>query len=191
MEVFMKMRLLVFLFIAVCVSGFLSLVIAQIGIPVTIPQLQQVSLDSLVKLDILQSNSAGSKLDKSPYWHGADVSADTIRVTGVVIVKPRVLTYTLARYNIFIQDTTTGQVWGGLNVLTDDTSANAQNTGITALDTGMVVTITGRSSERYWRSKQQSYRIVCLSARFRSNSCSNRISEIFTMALEIVRIQWK
>lgn len=115
---------------------------------VTIPQLQQVSLDSLKKLDSVQGGAGGKSLQLSPYWHGSDVTgADTVTVTGVVIVKPGVLSYTLARYNIYIQDTTTGQLWGGLNVLTGDTSASAQASGINALDTGWVVTITGRVTE--------------------------------------------
>jgi len=115
---------------------------------VTIPQLQQVPLDSLKKLDSLQSGAGGKSLQQSPYWKGSDVTgADTVSITGVVVVKPGILTYTLARYNIFIQDTTTGQLWGGINVLTNDTSTSAQSTGITALDTGMVVTMTGRVTE--------------------------------------------
>jgi DNA/RNA endonuclease YhcR with UshA esterase domain len=115
---------------------------------VTIPQLQQVPLDSLKKLDSLQNGTGGKILQQSPYWKGSDVTgADTVTITGVVVVKPGILTYTLARYNIFIQDTTTGQLWGGINVLTNDTSTSAQSTGITALDTGMVVTMTGRVTE--------------------------------------------
>jgi hypothetical protein len=113
----------------------------------TIPQLQIVSLDSLKKLDSLQGATGGKSLQASPYWGGADANADTVTVTGVVMVKPGVLTYTLARYNIYVQDTTTGAVWGGLNVLTNDTSAQAQASGIAALDTGMVITITGRILE--------------------------------------------
>ncbi|MCX6143204.1 MAG: hypothetical protein NTZ35_08290 [Ignavibacteriales bacterium] len=114
---------------------------------VKIPQLQMVPLDSLKKLDTLQALAAGASLDKSPYWHGANANADTVSVTGVVIVKPGILTYTLARYNVYVQDTTTGAVWAGLNVLTNDTSSGAQAGGIAALDTGMVVTITGRVLE--------------------------------------------
>ena len=114
---------------------------------VTIPQLQYVSRDSLLKLDTLQSAAAGKYLDKTPYWHGADANSDTVSITGVVMVKPGILTYTLARYNIYIQDTTSGQLWGGINVLTNDTTTAAQASGFTALDTGMVVTITGRVVE--------------------------------------------
>ena len=109
---------------------------------VTIPQLNQVPLDSLLLMDAQQS-TAGTKLDDTQYV----ITNDTVRVTGVVLVKPRILTYTLARYNIFLQDTTTGQVFAGLNVLTNDTSATAQGTGITALDSGDVVTVVGRALE--------------------------------------------
>jgi len=142
----MRMRFLVFLLIAVCLSGGLIVATAQIGKSVSIPQLQTVSIDSLLKLDLLQSAAAGNKLDKSSYWNGSDANSDTVRVTGVVMVAPKTLTYTLARYNIFIQDSA-GRVFGGLNVLTDDTTATAQSTGINALDTGYVVTITGKLKE--------------------------------------------
>ena len=144
----MNKRLRIFLFMALCISAFSTIVLGQpIGKVMTIPQLQIVSIDSLLKLDTLQGAAGGASLDKSPSWHGSDTKADTVRITGVVIVKPSILTYTLQRYNTYIQDTATGQLWGGLNVLTDDSTANAQNTGIAALDTGMIVTITGRVTE--------------------------------------------
>ena len=115
---------------------------------VTIPDLQQVPLDSLLKLDTLQAGAGGKSLQQSPYWHGSDITgADTVTITGVVMVKPGVLTYTLARYNTYLQDTTADALWAGLNILTNDTSAQAQATGITAIDTGMVITITGRVTE--------------------------------------------
>lgn len=143
----MNRRLLPTLLVVLVSVGLVSSAIAQVK-NLTIPQLQQVSRDSLLKLDTLQGGANGKSLQQSPYWHGSDATgADTVKVTGVVMVKPGILTYTLARYNIYIQDTTTGQLWGGLNVLTNDTSTQAQATGITALDTGMVVTITGRVTE--------------------------------------------
>jgi hypothetical protein len=115
---------------------------AQVGQTRTIRELQEVPMDSLALMESLQS-TARTSLDDTPYA----IRNDTVRVTGIVLVRPRVLTYTLARYNIFIQDTTTGAVWAGLNVLTNDTSAAAQTTGITALDSGDVVTVTGRALE--------------------------------------------
>ena len=143
----MERRLLQTFLVVLVSVGIVTTTFAQVKV-VTIPQLQQVSRDSLIKLDTLQGGAGLKSLQQSPYWHGSDATgADTVRVTGTVIVPPGVLTYTLARYNIYIQDTTTGQLWGGLNVLTNDTSSNAQATGITALDTGDVITITGRVTE--------------------------------------------
>jgi hypothetical protein len=146
----MKIRLLTFLLLVACLSGLVLTASAQKV--VSIPQVQFVNQDSLVKLEAAPTATSSYGLDKSPYWHGTgttyndDAKNDTVTVTGVVIVAPRVLTYTLTRYNIFIQDSA-GRIWGGLNVLTDDTSANAQLTNITALDTGMVVTVTGKLKE--------------------------------------------
>jgi hypothetical protein len=144
----MKLSLPILLLVVFCAGGVLTPAVAQKV--VSIPQLQFAPLDSLLKLDTLQSVSTAFRLDKSAYWHGAapndDSKNDTVTVTGVVIAAPNVLTYTLARYNVFIQDSA-GRVFGGLNVLTDDTSANAQATGINAIDTGMVVTITGKLKE--------------------------------------------
>jgi hypothetical protein len=170
MEVFMKMRLLGFILIAVGSCGFLSLANAQKVI--TIPQLQAASRDSLLKLDTLQNAAGAIRLDKSAYWHGSgtayndDSKNDTVQIKGVVIVAPRVLTYTLARFNIYIQDSA-GHVYGGLNVLTDDTSATAQGTGITALDTGDVVTVTGKLKEYSANGQNNSLtEILCYSKGF-------------------------
>ncbi len=166
----MKMRLLVFILIAICICGFLSTTNAQKVI--TIPQLQYTSRDSLLKLDTLQNAASAIRLDKSSYWHGSgtayndDAKNDTVQVKGVVIVAPRTLTYTLARFNIYLQDSA-GNVFGGLNVLTDDTSATAQGTGITALDTGDVVTITGKLKEYSASGQNNSLtEILCYSKGF-------------------------
>ncbi len=137
--------LLLFGIFLVGLTGFTNSAFAQIK-DVTIQQIQQVSLDSLLSLDILQADAKGKLKDKSPSWNGSDLKADTVRITGVVMVKPRILTYTLARYNIFVQDQN-GKVWAGTNVLTNDTSAQAQATGITALDSGDVITMVGRVTE--------------------------------------------
>lgn len=133
----MRTHLLLTIF---CLAGIVSLASAQKN--VTIPQLNMVPLDSLLKMDQLQS-AAATALDETQTVR----NNDTVRVTGVVLVKPRILTYTLARYNIFIQDTTTGAIFAGLNVLTNDTSEAAQTTQITAIDTGDVITIVGRALE--------------------------------------------
>ncbi|OGU71405.1 MAG: hypothetical protein A3H45_02550 [Ignavibacteria bacterium RIFCSPLOWO2_02_FULL_55_14] len=115
---------------------------AQVGQQRTIQEIQQVSDDSLALLQSQQA-SARFSLDETQYAQ----RFDTVRVTGVVLVRPRILTYTLARYNIFIQDTATGAVWAGLNVLTNDTSDAAKSTDITTVDSGDVITVTGRVLE--------------------------------------------
>ncbi len=135
-----SLRFVTIMFAIALTVGAVMPMQAQVADTVTIPQIQMVPVDSLLIMDVQQSAAAG-RLDDSPY------NNDTVVVTGVVIVKPRILTYTLARYNIFIQDTATGQVWGGLNVLTNDTSDQAQSTLITALDSGDVVTVKGRITE--------------------------------------------
>ncbi|MGB2868706.1 MAG: LamG-like jellyroll fold domain-containing protein [Bacteroidota bacterium] len=125
----------------------LSPVQPAITVIMSIPVIQQVSLDSLRLLDILQADTTGRSLDDSPSWRGGDANSDTVTITGVVLAKPPILTYTLARYNVFIQDTSTGRVWGGLDILTNDTSVAAQSTGIAAVDTGDVITVVGRVTE--------------------------------------------
>jgi hypothetical protein len=114
---------------------------AQMPAPqITIRQLQEVPLIKLQQMDNLQADAASQNLDWSTY------TDDTVSVVGVVLVAPRVLTYTLARYNIYIQDTS-GRIWAGLDVLTGDTSAQAQSTLITAADSGYVVRFTGKITE--------------------------------------------
>ena len=136
-EVTLKQRaflLLLFMY------GVLSVAVAQISF--TIPQLNQVPLDSLLKMDSLQASANVGLDDTDPVK-----ANDTVSVVGIVVVRPRIVTFTLARYSIFIQDTTTGQLWGGLFVLTNDTSSEAQTTLIASVDTGMVIKVVGRALE--------------------------------------------
>ncbi len=135
----MKQRIL---FLLLCAAVIVGLAVAQTPKDYTIRQLNQVPIDSLLLMDSQQTTARGSLDDTDPVKIN-----DTVRVVGVVLVKPRVLTYTLARYNIFIQDTTTGEIFAGLNVLTNDTSSQAQSTLITAVDSGMIVRMVGRALE--------------------------------------------
>ena len=141
----MRLRLLSLAAVIALLAGITASLQAQKS--VTIMQLQTVSRDSLLRLDTLQGATGAGTLDNTPYWHNSNTLADTVVVTGILTVAPGTLTYTLNRYNIYIQDTTTGQVFAGLNVLTNDTSAAAQLTGINALDSGYVVQVTGRVLE--------------------------------------------
>jgi hypothetical protein len=135
----MKQRIL---FLLLCVTVIVGLAVAQTPKDYTIRQLNEVPIDSLLLMDSQQTTARGTLDDTAPIKIN-----DTVRVVGVVLVKPRLLTYTLARYNIFIQDTTTGEIFAGLNVLTNDTSSQAQSTLITAVDSGMIVRMVGRALE--------------------------------------------
>jgi hypothetical protein len=181
----MRMRLLIFLLVAIFASGTLFVATAQIGKVATIPEIQYAHPDSLAKLDVVQSGT-GYWLDKSQFWHGtganSDAKNDTIRVTGVVTVAPQVLTYTLARYNIFIQDSA-GRVFGGLNILTDDTTAKAQSSGINGLDTGLVVTITGKLKE-YGSQNNSLTELLAYSQGFFDNVQPVEITNIYGVAGE-------
>ncbi|MCK9409340.1 MAG: T9SS type A sorting domain-containing protein [Bacteroidetes bacterium] len=133
----MKQRLFLPLFYILWILNIAS---AQKSL--TILQLNQVLLDSLLKMDTLQA-SANFSLDETD-----PVKAnDTVSIVGIVVVRPRIITFTLARYSVFIQDTVTGQLWGGLFVLTNDTSSKAQSTLISTVDTGMIIKVVGRALE--------------------------------------------
>jgi len=108
----------------------------------TIRELNEVPLDSLLLMDTQQSLASFTLDDAYPARN-----TDTVAVVGVVTVKPRIITNTLARYDVYIQDTTTGQIFAGLNVITNDTSSAAQSTGIGNVDTGQVIRVVGRAFE--------------------------------------------
>jgi hypothetical protein len=152
----MRLRLLIFSLIVLSLSGSLAFGQSRLRktatgtINVTLQQLNQPTqygssyVDSLKRIDTNQT--LYGQYDDSPYWHGSDTKSDTVAVTGVVMVAPKILAYTLQRYNTYLGDEL-GALWGGLNVLTDDSSDAAKATGISTLDTGMVVQITGRVTE--------------------------------------------
>ena len=84
----------------------------------------------------------------SPLW------GDTVHVRGIVMVSPvvnpttdrRRIIAAGARWSIYIQDEVTG-VWGGINILQNDTVGVAQNTFFDILDTAQVVEFTGVITE--------------------------------------------
>ena len=76
---------------------------------------------------------------------------DTVRVRGTIMVRPVVdpdtnratIMYYGARWGTYIQDTS-GQFWGGLNILQNDTaSTGVQNTFFDLVDTSDIVELTG------------------------------------------------
>jgi hypothetical protein len=95
--------------------------------------------------DIQYIDSADTKFFVPSLYTG-----DTIRVQGVVMVRPVVepvgdrnpILYYGARWGTYIQDTS-GTEWVGLNVLQDDTTEAYQNTFFDIVDTSDIVELTG------------------------------------------------
>ncbi len=82
------------------------------------------------------------------------LNGDTVRVRGVVMTSPlvnpdtdrRPVMWAGARWVTYIQDEN-GTAWAGLNILTPDTSVNAQGTFFDLIDTAQVVEFTGVVTE--------------------------------------------
>lgn len=98
--------------------------------------------------DIQYIDSVGTKgFIQSPF------TGDTVRVRGVVTVRPLVdpdtarqpILYLGARWGSYIQDTSSAALngWGGLNILQNDTTGANQNTFFDLVDTSDVIEITG------------------------------------------------
>jgi hypothetical protein len=129
----MKVRILLLTLLAV--TGF---TLSQTRYPlVTIQDIQFVP-------DSLQSSDPPSPLN-----------GDTVRVQGIVLVRPvidpdtsrGVIISAGARWSVYIQDAN-GGLWGGMNVIQQDTSSpGVQNTFMDLIDTAQVVEFTGVISE--------------------------------------------
>ncbi len=86
--------------------------------------------------------------------HPSLMNGDTVRVRGVVMVRPVVDPVTDrrrviaagSRWSIFIQDES-GAVWGGINALQHDTTGPNQNTFLDLVDTAQIVEFTGYVEE--------------------------------------------
>ncbi len=105
---------------------------------VSIRQIQEISIDSLLLADTLQ-RTANSRwtLQRSPYYQ------DTVSVVGVVVVQEKVITYTATGFTLLLADTGSTDSWGGLFVrFAGDSAANYQWKGI-GLEAGDLVKITG------------------------------------------------
>lgn len=118
--------------------AFTGLTFSQSQYPlVTIQDIQYVA-------DSLQNSDPPSPLN-----------GDTVRVRGIVLVRPvidpdtnrGVIISAGARWSVYIQDPN-GGLWGGLNILQQDTSSpGVQNTFMDLVDTAQVVEFTGVVAE--------------------------------------------
>lgn len=77
---------------------------------VTVRQIQEVPLDSLLLLDTLQCNPPRWTLQVSPFY------GDTVTLTAVCAIPARVLDYTANGFNLLLADTGSPHTWGGILV---------------------------------------------------------------------------
>jgi hypothetical protein len=111
---------------------------------VTIRQIQEVPADSLLKADTLQNSvPARWTLQASPYV------GDTVTVTALCVVPPKVITYTAAGYTMILYDTTAAGPWGGLLVRVNAPGDTAQIIldGFLSVEAGDIIEMTGLISE--------------------------------------------
>ncbi len=126
-----KSLLLVMLF-----AGF---AFAQTYQEVSLDSVNFIPADSLRVADSIRATGATPRasLTDSRYL------GDTITVTGVLTTDTRVIRNVGGHFSFYIQSLD-GADWGGMNIYTNDTSANVLNAGFGSIDSGSVIQVTGR-----------------------------------------------
>jgi len=118
----------------------LGLTLMDAGVKtVSIRQVQQVPLDSLIVADSIQTSTARYKLQSSPYLN------DTVEVTGICVVPKGIIGYNSRGWSMLLYDTANVSQWRGLwlrvNALAD--TAQAILDGFNGVETGDVITVRG------------------------------------------------
>jgi hypothetical protein len=108
---------------------------------VSVRQIQEVPMDSLLLLDTLQCNPPRWTLQASPYYR------DTVSLTGVCVVPAGVLTYTASGFNLLLADSESAE-WSGILVRpnTTDTTLIIQ-WGILNVQPGDIIRFVGYVDE--------------------------------------------
>ena len=96
-------------------------------------EINHIPMDSLKIADSLGISGRAS-LTGSPYMN------DTITVTGIVIADPALIGISAGNTSFYIQSTDSAE-WGGMNIFGNSTIATS--VGISSIDTGYVVRLTG------------------------------------------------
>ena len=117
--------------------------VAQTYPPVSIQDIQRVPLDSLLLADTLQTSNTRYTLQASPYI------GDTLEVTAVVVVGPKIFGYNNAGWSALLYDTANVDQWRGiwLRVNTSADTAQAKLDGFDALEPGDIITVRGTVGE--------------------------------------------
>jgi hypothetical protein len=130
--------------IATCLLAFTLQSLAQYP-HVTVRQIQQVPLDSLLRADTLQNTQpARWTLQTSPY------RGDTVTVTALCVVPAKVLTFTAGGYTMLLYDTAaTVNNWGGLFVRVNAPADTAQAIldNFLNVEAGTIIEMTGLVAE--------------------------------------------
>jgi hypothetical protein len=110
---------------------------------VSIQDIQKVPLDSLLLADTLQTSATRYTLQASPY------NGDTLQVTGVVVVGPKIFGYNNSGWSVLLYDTANVDQWRGiwLRVSSSGDTAQAKLDGFDALEPGDIITVRGYVGE--------------------------------------------
>lgn len=113
----------------------------------TIADIQRVSIDSLLLADAIQlTNTARWTLQSSPYrWKtSAPAMTDTITLTALCLVPPKIITYTGAGWTMILSDTAQPAQWSNIFVrVPSGDTINLMNNGFLNVTRGDIIRITG------------------------------------------------
>ncbi|MDI6802433.1 MAG: T9SS type A sorting domain-containing protein [Bacteroidota bacterium] len=113
----------------------------------TISDIQKVSIDSLLLADAIQlTNTARWTLQTSPYRWKTTTPAmtDTITLTALCLVPPKVITYTATGWTMILSDTAQPTEWGNIFVRASSADTiNLMNNGFLNVTRGDIIRITG------------------------------------------------
>ncbi len=126
---------------------FFTIIFLLVGMSLMAQQFPQVTI---MDIQFLEDSVIANGDAPSP------MLGDTVTITGVTLtstlVDPqtdrRPIIWAGGRWVAYIQDTS-GQVWGGMNVIQHDTTGTNQNTFFDLVDTAQVIQVTGIVEEFY------------------------------------------
>jgi hypothetical protein len=120
---------------------------------VTVKQIQQVPLDSLLKADTLGiGNTTSWTLQTSPLDHITGTStekSDSVEITALVVVPPKIITFTGNGRTMIVCDTgaTMNQPWSHVFIRYGGTDVSFDGNGYLSIKAGDIITVKGTIAE--------------------------------------------
>ncbi|TAK54692.1 MAG: T9SS type A sorting domain-containing protein [Bacteroidetes bacterium] len=117
---------------------------------VTIHDIQYVPQDSLLMAEAVQIDPARWTLQTADRVESATTLDDTVTITGLCVIPPKIIGYTANGYTMVLYDTGVGNApWSGIVVRCNAPADTLQNIadGFLSIERGDIVKITGRLSE--------------------------------------------